>query len=306
VKDCDKVVKAARTSRAQQFRARNEFSQKVKHVLAQRVGLLCSNPVCMTDTTGPQSDPSCVINVGVAAHITAAAPGGPRFNPELSDKERASAKNGIWLCQTCAKLIDSDLAVYSLHLLSEWKARAEQDARARLGRTKSRIISHKKAVAALRRDQQMRDDLHRDLLKSPAERMKLRHVGSRSSKFAHSEIIIRRIDDRSYPNIDESPGISGWFKLEILDFYHGGLVCILDIQYALTDGLTRKWALLNFEQSKSNFPSRFTTMKVFVTGNIPWRNILHYDMRAMSIIANRIFIANTGTRESHMKCVAIT
>lgn len=233
--------------REPQFRARHEFTQKVKYVLAQRVGLLCSNPICMTDTTGPQTDPSCIINVGAAAHITAAAPGGPRFNPELSEKERAGAKNGIWLRQTCAKLIDSDLAVYSPHLLLEWKARAEQDARARLGKTQCRIISHKKAVAALKRDQQMRDDLHRDLLKSPAERMKLRRVGNRSSKFAHSEVIIRRIADRSYPNVDESPGISGWFKLEILDFYHGGLDCILDLQYALEDSTTRKWALLSFE-----------------------------------------------------------
>ena len=107
--------------REPQFRARHEFTQKVKYILAQRVGLLCSNPICMTDTTGPQTDPSCIINVGAAAHITAAAPGGPRFNPELSEKERAGAKNGIWLRQTCAKLIDSDLAVYSPHLLLEWE-----------------------------------------------------------------------------------------------------------------------------------------------------------------------------------------
>jgi hypothetical protein len=54
-----------------------------------------------------------VIDVGVAAHITAASPGGPRFDPNLSDKERASATNGIWLCQNCAKLIDNDVAQFS-------------------------------------------------------------------------------------------------------------------------------------------------------------------------------------------------
>lgn len=244
--------------RALQPRLRDEFNQIVKRVLAQRVGLLCSNPGCMADTMGPQSDPSYVINVGVAAHITAAASGGPRFNSKLSDKERASAANGIWLCQTCAKLIDSDLVAYPTHLLFEWKARAEQDAKERLGKTKSRGISLRQAVAALKRDQKMRDDLLRDLLKSSSEQMRLPRIRSRSAKFAHSEIIIHRIDDRSYPNTDQKPGISGWFKLEILDFYHGGLEGILDIQYALSDDVTKRWALLSYEQSKSSFPSRFS------------------------------------------------
>ncbi len=233
----------------------------------------------MADTTGPQSNPSNVINVGVAAHITAAAQGGPRFESRLSDKDRASTSNGIWLCQTCAKLIDSDLAAYPPHLLGEWKARAEQDARARLGKTKSREVSHKKSVAALKRDQKLRDDLHRDLLKCPSERMELPRVTSRASKFAHDEVIIHRIDDTSYPDIDESPGISGWFKVEILDFYHGGLDCILDLKYALIDIETSKWALLTDAQSESSYPPRFSKVKVFITGKIPWRNILHYDMR---------------------------
>ena len=66
---------------------------------------------------GPQSEPSGVVNVGVAAHITAASQGGPRFDVNISEKERRSASNGIWLCQNCAKLIDSDLEAYSAVLL---------------------------------------------------------------------------------------------------------------------------------------------------------------------------------------------
>jgi hypothetical protein len=94
----------------------------------------------------------------------------------------------------------------------------------------------------------------------------------------HSEIIIRRIGDRTYPNIDENPGISGWFKLEILDFYHGGLECILDLQYALVDSETGAWSLISYDRSKSSFSPRFSEGKVFVTGKIPWRNIWYYDM----------------------------
>lgn len=233
----------------------------------------------MADTMGPETDPSSSVNVGVAAHITAASTGGPRYDPSLSNKERASASNGIWLCQNCAKLIDSDVAAYSAQLLTEWKARAEQDARARLGKTKARTGSHKKLVAALKREHQLRDDLQRDLLKTPAERMKMPRFGNRSSKFAHSEIIVHRIDDTSYPDIENGSGISGWFKLEVLDFYHGGLDCIVGIEYALIDTDTKQWALLTHEQSELPYSPQFRKVKLFVTVRIPWRNILYYDMR---------------------------
>jgi hypothetical protein len=124
---------------------------------------------------GPQSEPSGVVNVGVAAHITAASQGGPRFDVNISEKERRSASNGIWLCQNCAKLIDSDLEAYSAESLREWKGRAEAEARKRIGKTHSRagVRSHKKAVAAIKHDQKMRDDLTRDLLKKSSERMGL-------------------------------------------------------------------------------------------------------------------------------------
>jgi hypothetical protein len=260
------------------IRVRAEFSQAIKRTLSQRVGLLCSNPTCLAPTTGPQSDPSNVINLGVAAHITAAARGGPRFDPSMSGDARVTASNGIWLCQSCAKLIDSDVAVYRKDLLHQWKTRAEQEAKARLGRTKRIGSSQKHSVTSLKRDLKMRDHLHRDLLKSTAQRMELPRVTGRSAKFAHSEVIIRRIDDRTYPNVDDSPGISGWFKLEVLDFYPGGINCILNLKYALVDSATRKWALLTDEQSESSFEPSLTKVKVFITGKIPWRNILHYDM----------------------------
>jgi hypothetical protein len=71
-------------------------------------------------------DPSRSLNVGVAAHISAASPGGARYDPQLSAQERTSARNGIWLCQTCAKLIDNDVAAYDFATLRGWKAAAEE------------------------------------------------------------------------------------------------------------------------------------------------------------------------------------
>jgi HEAT repeat protein len=68
------------------------------------------------------------VNVGVAAHITAAAAGGPRYDPTLSKEERMSATNGIWLCQFCGTLVDSDAVRYPVDVLRRWKSDAENSA----------------------------------------------------------------------------------------------------------------------------------------------------------------------------------
>lgn len=72
-------------------------------------------------------------NIGVAAHITAAASGGPRFDASLAAEERRSAVNGIWLCQNHAKEVDDDVVRFPAELLRAWKRHAEEDARAMLG-----------------------------------------------------------------------------------------------------------------------------------------------------------------------------
>ena len=113
--------------------ARDDFSNNVRDILAKRVNLKCSNPNCKKATTGPRSDPSNIVNIGVAAHITAASPGGPRYNSWLSSKERQSAENGLWLCQNCAKLIDNDEDRFPAKLLYDWKQSAEGDALAAVG-----------------------------------------------------------------------------------------------------------------------------------------------------------------------------
>jgi len=65
------------------------------------------------------------VNIGVAAHITAAATNGPRFDGSLSAEQRKSTNNGIWLCQNCAKLVDNDPIRFSAELLRQWKSHAE-------------------------------------------------------------------------------------------------------------------------------------------------------------------------------------
>jgi hypothetical protein len=104
---------------------RDDFSRPTKDLLTKRVGYACSNPLCRRRTIGPQDEPTGTVNVGVAAHITAAAPGGPRYDATLTEVQRADSANGIWLCQNCAKLIDSDEARSPGQLLNAWKTTAE-------------------------------------------------------------------------------------------------------------------------------------------------------------------------------------
>jgi hypothetical protein len=114
---------------------RDDFTDEVKRTLAARVRNVCSNPDCQASTSGPQIDSTKALNVGVAAHITGAAEGGARYNPSLSPEQRRHPDNGIWLCQTCAKLIDNDELQFPETLVRAWKVLAEHRALMSIGKT---------------------------------------------------------------------------------------------------------------------------------------------------------------------------
>jgi hypothetical protein len=108
---------------------RDEFPLSVKRLLQGRSGNLCANPGCQRLTSGPNYHPDKVTLIGVAAHISAATQGGPRFDSSLSSDDRKDSSNGIWLCQNCARLIDVDEISYGSNILGDWKAQAEEYAR---------------------------------------------------------------------------------------------------------------------------------------------------------------------------------
>lgn len=115
--------------------ARDEFSTGVKSILAHRAGFRCSRPACRALTVGPSNEsPSGKSSVGVAAHITAAAPAGPRYDTTISQEERSSVTNGVWLCAIHAKEIDDDVVRFPKEVLRAWKQHAEDEARSLLGR----------------------------------------------------------------------------------------------------------------------------------------------------------------------------
>ncbi len=109
-------------------KSRDDFKETTKWAIARRVGYCCSKPECGKSTEGPHTENSKFLSVGVAAHITAASPKGPRYDPDLTQEERKDASNGIWLCETHAKLIDKDHERYPVSILINWRAAAEAKA----------------------------------------------------------------------------------------------------------------------------------------------------------------------------------
>jgi hypothetical protein len=116
--------------------------------------------------------------------------------------------------------------------------------------------------------------MHADLLEKPG--VPLKKFGEPWHHFRHHTFLVRSIDDSAYPEIDTTlSGISSWFKLEVYDFYHNGLEFILDIRYVQI-GSDLRWRLVSHEEHRGDPRPEWT--KVWVLGQVPYRNIIDYDM----------------------------
>lgn len=265
------------------LRSRDDFSAPIKQRLAARAGHRCSNPSCSAPTSGPQLRQGKAVNVGVAAHISGASEGGPRYADTLSAALRSGIENGIWLCQNCAKLIDNDEDRYPDQLLQDWKLAAEQDAHRKVGKsqpTRSQVI---RAERALRRDLQLRDKMRRDLVKPWAEIQRGRDANRRErpyDKFRCNRLIIHQLGDDTYPVSRDGPGISPWFRIEPFDFYHGGIKFVLRIDAGVIENESDyaghlHWAIIPYGADFDR--ERFKRVSIWRLGLIPYRNIRHYD-----------------------------
>lgn len=142
---------------------RDDFTRPTIELIARRAGYRCSNPSCRRPTQGPDQNGGAA-SIGVAAHISAASSGGPRYMPEMSPDERRDSSNGIWLCQSCSRLIDTDVQGHSAELLKDWKSVREQSAALEL---RGYEVIRSRGFADLERKlpnlvQEMRDDLERN------------------------------------------------------------------------------------------------------------------------------------------------
>jgi hypothetical protein len=66
----------------------------------------------------------------------------------MTPEERRSIENGVWLCQSCGKLVDGDEATWTVAELRQIKSKAEEKAKAAIGsskeRSQGRLVVHAK------------------------------------------------------------------------------------------------------------------------------------------------------------------
>lgn len=102
---------------------RVDFSSKTKKIIAGRSGYRCSFPGCNCITIGPGATSRETASMGVASHIFAASPNGPRGMGGLTKEELSSPENGIWLCAKHGQLVDTNRGnKYPSDLLLSYKA----------------------------------------------------------------------------------------------------------------------------------------------------------------------------------------
>src|SRR5580765_7794641 len=69
------------TTRFCRRHVRDDFPRQTVTDIAKGVAFRCSNPDCQCATTAANAAQDGIITLGVAAHICAASPGGPRYDP---------------------------------------------------------------------------------------------------------------------------------------------------------------------------------------------------------------------------------
>lgn len=106
---------------------RDEFSPATKRAIERQARGHCSNPTCRRLTHAATSDGAGEINIGQASHICAAAPGGPRYDPQMTSDERAAADNGIWLCDVHGRAVDAKDSKFTVDELRGWKRQTNED-----------------------------------------------------------------------------------------------------------------------------------------------------------------------------------
>lgn len=93
-----------------------------ERVVISRSGNKCAYPGCgldlTIDATAQGDRPKAT---GKVAHIAAASPGGPRYDPSMTAAERGSAQNLIYLCGSHHDVVDTQLELHTREFLLEAK-----------------------------------------------------------------------------------------------------------------------------------------------------------------------------------------
>ncbi len=129
-------------------------------------------------------------------------------------------------------------------------------------------------IATVQRNIRLKHRMKDDLLKTTRDVSET--IKRPYKKFSYSELLIRSIDDRFYPEIDEdSFGISSWFKVEPYDFYHNGIEVVIGVEECIFND-NGNWDLVG--RNDTTMREKYRCKHVYVVGRIPYENIVDYDM----------------------------
>lgn len=105
-------------------KAKRKFLVSTKILLAERVAYMCSNPMCRRLTIKPNvKNERKATRIGEAGHIYGVS--GARYDETKKDTFVRSPENGVWLCEPCHKIVDSEESIYAVETLKKWKADTE-------------------------------------------------------------------------------------------------------------------------------------------------------------------------------------
>jgi hypothetical protein len=127
--------------------------------------------------------------------------------------------------------------------------------------------------ATIKRNIALKHRMRKDFLKPDAGYVP---SGRSFEQFRYGEILVHSIEDTSYPDMDQGQvGISGWFKIELFDFYFNGIEVIFRNSRILMDS-EGFWA--DASDGTDFDQKRFKPVKAIALGRIPFANIVEYDL----------------------------
>lgn len=143
-------------------------------------------------------------------------------------------------------------------------------------------------VRALRRRVLLKKRLAADLLKDVADRdVSPAHP---FEKFRFAKILLRSVDDESYPTAGATLGASrGWMEVATYDFYHDGIEVILGTVDVVIDE-NGYWAPIRARLAYDE--KRFRSIRAFEIGRIPFEQIADHDVAG-----------DEYYREPHLFCI---
>jgi hypothetical protein len=148
--------------------------------------------------------------------------------------------------------------------------------------TGTKAVHKQSSAAKLKRNLALRDRMEKKLLQPEGQRHWESTVYEPRTKFEYGNIIVRNVEDRTFPNTSPPPvgQMSPWFKGALWDFYENGLEL-----YSINNGgdaifdKQGKWDILNWNGDIRRDNPDYTVVRCSQFLRIPYDYIVSLDMK---------------------------